>query len=292
MTKQKSRAGKYPPRRRTTFKKHTKRYVKVYSPYLPVVIGLVIGLGLIFGGKLNLRHSSVLGYASTTSPQSLLEQTNKKREAAHADDLKLNDVLEYAAQLKAQDMAKRDYWSHITPDGKQPWYFIDKAGYEYSQAAENLAYGFNSSSNTIDGWMNSTEHRESMLNSDYSDVGFGIANSPDYQNHGPETIVVALYGKPQKPGAPRVHADFTDKSSGSINRLQTLTGGKWPWINLISGMMIGIIAMYMVTKHSLKLRRKLREGEEYILHHPALDMTLLAILILLLVLSRTVGFIH
>ncbi|HEX5456647.1 MAG TPA: CAP domain-containing protein [Candidatus Saccharimonadales bacterium] len=292
MTKQKSKTGKYPPRRRTTFKKHSKRYTKVYSPYLPIAIGLAIGLAVIIGNRLNTGNNSVLGYASSTSPQTLLEQTNEKRESAHTQDLKINKALEYAAQLKANDMAKRDYWSHITPDGKQPWYFIDKAGYGYSQAAENLAYGFTSSENTIDGWMNSTEHRESMLNKDYADVGFGIANSPDYQNHGPETIVVALYGKPDKPNAPGVRADFIDKSPGSISRLQTLTGGKWPWINLISGMMIGIIAMYLVTKHSLKLRRRLRAGEDYILHHPALDMTLLTVLILLLVLSRTVGFIH
>lgn len=292
MTKQKSRIGKYPPRRRTTFKKHSKRYVKVYSPYLPVAIGLVIGLSVIIGGKLTTGQGSVLGYSSSTSPTTLLEQTNFRRETAHAGDLKMNKALEYAAQLKADDMARRNYWSHITPDGKQPWYFIDKAGYTYSQAAENLAYGFNSSKNTIEGWMNSTEHRESMLNTNYADVGFGIANSPDYQGHGPETIVVALYGKPEKPNAPRVRADFTDKSTNSISRLQTLTGGKWPWINLISGMMIGIIAMYLVTKHSLKLRRRLREGEEYILHHPALDITLLALLVLLLVLSRTAGFIR
>lgn len=292
MTKQKSRIGKYPPNRRSTFRKHSKRYMKIYHPYLPVAIGLAIGLAVILSGRIHPTNSSVLGYASSTSPEALLKQTNERRETAHAGDLKMNKALEYAAQLKADDMAKRDYWSHVTPDGKQPWYFIDKAGYDYSQAAENLAYGFSSSENTINGWMNSTEHRRSMLNGSYTDVGFGIANSRDYQSHGPETIVVALYGKPERPNVAKVRANFTDKSSSSISRLQTLTGGKWPWINLISGILIGVIAMYLVTKHSLKLRRKVREGEEYIMHHPALDITLLAVLILLLVLSRTVGFIR
>lgn len=99
-------------------------------------------------------------------------------------------------------MATRDYWSHNTPDGASPWTFVVNAGYNYQTAGENLAYGFDSSDSTITAWMNSAEHRANILNSSYNDVGFGIANSANYQGTGPQTIVVAMYGSQQAAPAP------------------------------------------------------------------------------------------
>lgn len=138
----------------------------------------------------------VLGYATNVSVSALLQETNIQRSDNGQPALSLNSQLSQAAQAKANDMAKRDYWSHTTPDGEQPWQFIASAGYSYASAAENLAYGFDSSSGTVSGWMNSAGHRANLLNNTYSDVGFGIANAPDYQGDGEETIVVAMYAKP------------------------------------------------------------------------------------------------
>jgi hypothetical protein len=45
--------------------------------------------------------------------------------------------------------------------------------------------------------MNSPGHRANILNANYIEVGFGIANASEYQSSGPQTIVVALYGKPR-----------------------------------------------------------------------------------------------
>lgn len=291
MTKQKTRIiSKHPIQRRTTFKKHSRHYAKVYTPYLPAVIGLIVGLNLIIPWK--QPPKSVLSYATSTSSATLLEETNGQRAENDAKILRLDESLSAAAQLKARDMAKRNYWSHVTPDNKQPWHFIDKTGFKYSQAAENLAYGFNSSEDTVNGWMNSPQHRKVMLDNNLTDVGFGIANARNYQDHGPETIVVAIYAKPQSPNISQVNASAIDKPAKAISFAQVLTGGKSPWINLIAGIMIGIIAMYLITKHSLQLRRKIRQGERYILKHPAIDLGLLSLLIVLAALSKTAGFIQ
>src|SRR6185369_9999820 len=107
--------------------------------------------------------------------------------------LQLNDQLAAAAQAKANDMARRGYWSHVTPDGKQPWSFVEASGYQYEAAGENLAYGFGSSDEVMTAWMHSPEHRANILNSVYQDVGFATANVPNYRGTGPETIVVAMY---------------------------------------------------------------------------------------------------
>lgn len=292
MTKQKSKViSKHPIKRRSTFKKHSKRYVKVYAPYLPAIIGLVISLSLFLP---NTSDSSkgVLGYATNTSVNNLLIETNEKRSDENVSNLGLNSALTAAAQAKADDMARNNYWSHVSPDGKQPWFFIEQAGYKYAQAGENLAYGFDSSEDTIKGWMNSTEHRKVMLDAKMKEVGFGIANVPNYQNHGAETIVVAMYGTPPDSLSEQVNAEFITSSASQISLGQVITNGKYPWINFIGGLLIGLIAMYLVIKHSLRLRKWIKQGEQYVLHHPIVDISLISLLILLIVLSQTVGFIQ
>ncbi len=175
--------------------KRNDHYLKPYWPYVP--LALIVGIGLLFSSLWGNANKSVLGYASNMSVSALLQGTNTQRESNGLGDLSTNSQLNQAAQTKANDMATRDYWAHNTPDGATPWTFIISAGYQYQTAGENLAYGFDSSDATITGWMNSPEHRANILNSTYKDVGFGVADSPNYQGSGPETIVVAMYASPQ-----------------------------------------------------------------------------------------------
>ncbi len=171
----------------------------VYHPYLPLVLASLVFL--ILQTYWQPRHYSndqgVLAYATSVSQSGLLQATNQQRQNNGRGLLTLNSQLSQAAQAKANDMATRNYWSHNTPEGNAPWVFIAQTGYSYTQAGENLAYGFLTSDDTVTGWMNSPSHRDNLLNTAYLDVGFGFANNPDYQSSGPETIVVAMYGTPQ-----------------------------------------------------------------------------------------------
>ncbi len=47
--------------------------------------------------------------------------------------------LDQSAQVKADDMAVRDYFGHVTPDGHPFWWLLDQAGVPYTWAGENLA---------------------------------------------------------------------------------------------------------------------------------------------------------
>ena len=174
--------------------RHNPHYIKAYWPYLPMAL-IVLG-GVLANSWLGQAHRTVLGYATDMSIQELLDGTNSQRGASGEAALTINGQLDQAAQAKANDMAARDYWSHNTPDGQTPWSFITAAGYDYQTAGENLAYGFATAGDTMTGWMNSPEHRANILNTSYRDVGFGIVNIANYQNSGPETLVVAMYGSP------------------------------------------------------------------------------------------------
>ncbi len=183
--------GLRPPKRHTA-----KQHAKVYWPYLPLLVLLVGGLFLNIYQPLQSSKPATLAYATEMSRSSLLVSTNNRRTANGAATLSLNSQLNAAAQVKAEDMITRDYWSHNTPDGQEPWVFIDAQGYDYTKAGENLAYGFASSDNTVTGWMNSPSHRDNMLDTVFTEVGFGFANSSNFVGTGEQTIVVAMYGKP------------------------------------------------------------------------------------------------
>ncbi|HUP26295.1 MAG TPA: CAP domain-containing protein [Candidatus Limnocylindrales bacterium] len=172
--------------------KHERRH---YWPYIPVLL-LLIATFLVSTLQ-PIHDKNVLAYATNMSIDQLLVATNEQRKQNSASELLLNPSLSAAAQAKANDMVARNYWSHNTPDGEEPWVFVNKEGYKYLKAGENLAYGFKTSNDTVVGWMNSPSHRDNLLDTDFNEVGFGFANGVNYNNTGPETVVVAMYGKPQ-----------------------------------------------------------------------------------------------
>jgi hypothetical protein len=190
--RQKPKATPHRKKRDGQHQRRSHPFIKTYWPYIPLLI--VVGVGLLLN---NLWvNPQVLGYATSMSPGGLFTSTNSERAKNSLGALALNSYLTQAAQAKADDMVARNYWSHTTPDGKEPWYFITQTGYLYDTAGENLAYGFDTSAATVTGWMNSPGHRANILNTTYTEVGFGIANSPSYQGEGQQTIVVAMYAKP------------------------------------------------------------------------------------------------
>jgi hypothetical protein len=286
-------------------KKYPKHYTRVYWPYLPLII--VMGLGLLLGNSfVNKSQRGVLSYATNVGGVALLEATNQQRLANTKTALTINQKLTDAAQAKANDMAKRDYWSHNTPDGKAPWVFVDTAGYQYQKAGENLAYGFANSQETVAGWMNSPSHKENVLDPTFREVGFGIANSENYQTSGPETIVVAMYGNPVsavepvttsliKKRATAVTSETpttTEPQVKSINKAQALTNGHMPWIPFLVGLIGGSALVYLVLKNGLRVRRAIKKGERFVLHHPVIDITVVCLIVVCVLLSQSVGFIR
>lgn len=146
------------------------------------------------GGSAN----NVLGFATDITTQKLYDLTNREREKAGLNDLKYNQTLSKAAYEKAKDMFAQNYWAHYSPDGKTPWDFMYKSGYQYEYAGENLAKNFLFSNNVVDAWMKSPGHRENILKKDYTEIGFAIVNG--VLNGEETTLVVQMFGKPLDTG--------------------------------------------------------------------------------------------
>lgn len=285
-------------KRRGLHHNHGHHYKKVYLPYLPLL--LVIGVGVLLGNfKPPMNNKGILAYSTNISQDSLLVATNYQRTQNNQSALGINNQLTAAAQAKANDMVARNYWSHTTPDGQEPWAFIQQADYKYQKAGENLAYGFDTSNNIVAGWMNSEDHRANLLDSAYSEVGFGYANSSNYQNTGPETVVVAMYGSrvkgisttPSSPSALSTENPMHKSATIAVSHIQTLTNGQAPWTTFAAGLFIGAVVVYLVIKHGLAIKRALKEGETFILHHAMFDVILVGLVIIATFLTRVNGFI-
>jgi len=104
----------------------------------------------------------------------LAELANKERVALGFQPLKVNQQLTQAAQQKAQDMLNNNYFAHTSPSGTTPWYWLDKVGYKYRTAGENLAKDFTDSKFLHQAWMNSSSHRANILNNKYQEIGIAV----------------------------------------------------------------------------------------------------------------------
>jgi len=125
----------------------------------------------------------------------LLSYTNEARASNIGGTLATSPLLTEAAQLKANDMAEKGYFSHNTPDGRTPWYWFNQVGYNYQYAGENLAIDFVDSKDVTDAWMSSPGHRANILNSNYQEIGIATAVGM-YQGR-ETTFVVQMFGSPK-----------------------------------------------------------------------------------------------
>jgi hypothetical protein len=188
-------------------------------------------------------------FSSAITTQNIITLTNESRQQFNVPALTENQVLDTAAQAKADDMLAKGYFAHNTPDGKTPWDFITAAGYSYLMAGENLAVNFNEAESVETAWMNSPDHKANILNKNFRDIGIGISQGT-YQGHSAIFVVqefglpaaqqitlsntptpVATAGVPapaifpaQTKSATQVKGASSDAAQPSVSNQQTLTG--------------------------------------------------------------------
>lgn len=131
---------------------------------------------------------------STVLPAVVVQLTNEERSDIAREPLRRSQILDAAAQMKAEHMARNQYFSHYAPDGTSPWYWFDRAGYVYAHAGENLAVHFTDSDEVVKAWMKSPTHRANIVNGVYTEIGVGTAKGTfDGYN---TVFVVQLFGTP------------------------------------------------------------------------------------------------
>ena len=163
------------------------------SKSLPYIATCIIFFEIIFLAQIYIfPNTNLLGLIVSDT---IVNETNVNRAKENLSSLKVSPILNEAAQLKANDMADKGYFSHTSPEGITPWYWFNEAGYSFYYAGENLAVNFVDSKDVVNAWMNSPSHRANMVNYNFTEIGIGIAKG---QYKGSEAIfVVQLFGKPR-----------------------------------------------------------------------------------------------
>jgi len=132
---------------------------------------------------------------ATIVPDAIFNLTNDNRLDNDLSSLKENSLLDEAARLKAEDMANKGYFAHTSPEGLKAWDFINKVGYKFNYAGENLAINFLDSQDAINAWMDSPTHRANILNNNFTEIGIGMAKG-EYEGK-ETTFIVQLLAFPK-----------------------------------------------------------------------------------------------
>jgi len=133
---------------------------------------------------------------------------NKERRNHGLSLLEWNGALAGIAKQHSRDMAKRNYFSHYSPEGHDFFYRYKEEGYTCGvrvgrtiyQGAENIAinhlynsyttvngvvayHDWNSQNKiaetTVEGWMKSPGHRKNILTPYFKSEGIGVFVAPD-----------------------------------------------------------------------------------------------------------------
>lgn len=277
----------YHKKRHAQHHSHSRGYLKTYWPYLPMLAIILGGIGF---NSLLVSSSAVLSAQSNFSSSSLLQCSNTTREANQRSDLKLNSDLTNAAESKANDMVKLNFWSHTSPSGQTPWSYITASGYSYQAAGENLAYGFSNACNVVSAWLNSPSHRANLLSPNYEDVGFGVSESNNFLGQGPKVIVVAEYGEPAGAVSNAMPSSVLGASQ-PVSRLTLWSGLSNAYVTLLVGLLSGAAITILVIRHTIRLNRLLRYSEAFISEHPFLDICFVLVATAGLLAIHSAGFI-
>ncbi|SDS52103.1 CAP domain-containing protein [Actinoplanes derwentensis] len=118
--------------------------------------------------------------AAKASAQALETQVNKlvnaERVKHGCSSLKVNTQITKAARAHSAYMAQTGKFSHTGKNNSRFSTRIKNAGYT-KPSAENIAWGYQTASAVVDGWMKSPGHRTNILNCKSKTTGIGIARA-------------------------------------------------------------------------------------------------------------------
>jgi len=152
----------------------------ITAPRVLVAAALVASLLVAWPGALPAAAASLDAQESD-----LVSVVNSFRASRGLARLALSDTLTFAAKWMATDMAIYNYFSHTSRDGRAPVQRMTDAGYPGPQTytGENIAAGYSSASEVLNGWINSPAHYAVLTNPNYRAIGVGRAYSGGSSYH-------------------------------------------------------------------------------------------------------------
>jgi uncharacterized YkwD family protein len=109
--------------------------------------------------------------ATSTFASQVVTLVNQERAKASLKSLASDSSLSAMALDKAKDMYNNHYFDHTSPTYGSPFDMMKTYGIRYTYAGENIAMGQRTPQEVMAAWMNSTGHRQNILNPKYTKIG-------------------------------------------------------------------------------------------------------------------------
>src|SRR5438552_16607962 len=136
-----------------------------------VLAGAVAVVGLLR----SLAPLVAEGASLDSAEQDLVARINAFRAARSLPTLAVSDTLTTAAKWMSLDMGARNYFAHTSLDGRSPTQRMSDAGYPAfgTWTGEDLAAGYTTTADVLNGWINSPAHYAVLVNPQYHAIGVG-----------------------------------------------------------------------------------------------------------------------
>ncbi len=140
-----------------------------FSPAALATVLAVVGLLCSFTPQV------AEGASLDSVEQDLVARINSFRAARSLPTLTVSDTLTAAAKWMSVDMGSRNYFAHTSLDGRSPTQRMADAGYPAfgTWTGEDLAAGFTTTADVLNGWINSPAHYAVLVNPQYHAIGVG-----------------------------------------------------------------------------------------------------------------------
>ncbi|MBI3341654.1 CvpA family protein [Candidatus Curtissbacteria bacterium] len=130
-------------------------------------------------GSVELGYTQQEFTIDLAGEQQIFNLVNQERAKVGAAALVWNESRAQVGRGHSEDMFKRGYFSHYSPEGKDVGDRLQEASISYSIAGENLALA-PSIQRAHDGLMNSPGHRRNILDPAFKRVGIGVIDGGVY----------------------------------------------------------------------------------------------------------------
>jgi hypothetical protein len=137
--------------------------------------GLLAGVLALVGLLGLVAPQPAQGASLDSSELDLVARINAFRAARNLPNLAVSDTLTSAAKWMSTDMGTRNYFAHTSLDGRSPTQRMADAGYPAfgTWTGEDLAAGFTTTGDVLNGWINSPAHYAVLVNPQYHAIGVG-----------------------------------------------------------------------------------------------------------------------
>jgi uncharacterized protein YkwD len=105
----------------------------------------------------------------------VLELSNDYRRGAGLIELETDRDLDRVAQSYAEDMLRRGFYGHDSPEGESAMDRLRSARVLVRRAGENLAEGQPSAELVVKSWYDSPNHQRNLMHTAFRRMGLGVA---------------------------------------------------------------------------------------------------------------------